>query len=240
MKKVKTVIAFVLAVLFLAAFAAMTYGAVHYDVQGIGVNGSYVGYASINNAFHVRIVKAVSLVDGLSRIALLISEYLGFLAIVTCIGFGVVGICQWIGRKSLLKVDYRLWLLLGFYVFVAAVYLLFELVIINYRPVLIKGVPEASYPSSHTLLTICVMGSAMMQFSWLLRKAKPLAVILDVLCVCIMIIVPICRLIAGVHWLTDVVAGIVVSIGLLLLLRGFVLLFAKEPRKVKRHARHSR
>jgi len=59
-----------------------------------------------------------------------------------------------IRRKELLA---GILLLGAYYVLVILCYLLFEMVPINYRPILINGNLEASYPSSTTLLVLSVM-----------------------------------------------------------------------------------
>ena len=57
-------------------------------------------------------------------------------------------------RKSLLKVDYDIILLGVYYILIILAYLMFEIIPINYRPILINGVMESSYPSSTTLLVL--------------------------------------------------------------------------------------
>lgn len=104
----------------------------------------------------------------------------------------------------------------GFYIIVMALYLLFEVFIINYRPVLIDGHLEASYPSSTTMLVLCVIPTAMMQLNSQILNQTFRKVILGFLVIFTAFMV-IGRLISGVHWFTDIVGGILLSTGLVVL-----------------------
>ena len=119
------------------------------DVQPVGVNGTTVGFASINTWFHR--------LTGVHMSIYTITDWLGLVPVVICMGFGVLGLMQWIRRRSIAKVDRDILLLGGYYILVILGYLLFEMIPINYRPILIDGAMEASYPSSTTLLVLSVM-----------------------------------------------------------------------------------
>ena len=141
--------------------------------------------------------------------------------IFVCIGFGVLGLMQWIKRKSIYKVDRDILLLCGFYIVTIGAYLFFESVVINYRPVLINGCLEASYPSSTTLLVMCVMPTAVMQFNNRIKN-KLLRNIVVAMLVGFIAFMVIGRLISGVHWLTDIVGGALLSSGLVLMYRAII------------------
>jgi undecaprenyl-diphosphatase len=110
-------------------------------------------------------------------------------------------------------VDRSLLALGCFYVAVLGVYLLFEKLEVNYRPVLIDGCLEASYPSSTTLLTLCVMPTAATQL-WgrIKRKTLRCCVVCAILGFTFFMVVA--RLVSGVHWLTDILGGVLLSGGL--------------------------
>ena len=186
---------------FLAAFLLWTVAVKWIDVQAIGPEGSAVGFAALNGFVHDRIgvhMGLYTLTDWLSVVPL------GLVA-----GFGLQGLAQWIQRKSLGQVDRDLLILGGFYAGVMAVFLLFEVVVINYRPVLIEGVLEASYPSSTTMLCMCVLPTAAMR----LRSRRWLAgILMD-----FTIFMVAARLISGVHWLTDIIGGGLLSASLVIL-----------------------
>ena len=96
---------------------------------------------------------------------------------------------------------------------VIAVYVLFEYVVVNRRPVLIDGYLEASYPSSTTMLVMCVMPTAIMQLRSRIKNGMLRRVIVGVITIFIAFMV-IGRLVSGVHWVTDIIAGALISAGL--------------------------
>ena len=194
------------------------------DVQPVGPCQSKVGLAAIN--------QFVFQILGVNLIWYDITDWLGTAAIIIALGFAALGLFQLINRKSIKKVDCRLLLLGAFYFLVMAVYVFFELVIINYRPVLLSESLEASYPSSHTMLVICIMGTAMMQFHYYLRERKAWLWMSDIVSVLIITATVIGRLISGVHWFTDIVAGILLSSVLIALYCSALLYFESKNRVV--------
>ena len=134
----------------------------------------------------------------------------GILAIGVAAAFACVGLVQLIQRKSLLKVD-RSVLALGFvYVAVIILYVLFEKLAVNVRPVITDEGLEPSYPSTHTMLILTILGTARYAVKKLLKNPK-IVLILQILCLIIMILTVIGRLICGVHWLTDIIGGLLIS-----------------------------
>jgi undecaprenyl-diphosphatase len=145
-----------------------------------------------------------------------ITDWLGLVPIGVALGFAILGLVQWIKRKSLFKVDRSILALGGFYIVVMSVYILFEMVVINYRPTLIDGYLEVSYPSSTTMLVMCVMPTAMMQLRARIKN--------DVLRRCVMVTIAVFtafmvigRIVSGVHWITDIIGGAILSTGLVML-----------------------
>jgi undecaprenyl-diphosphatase len=131
-------------------------------------------------------------------------------------GFGLTGLIQWIKRKSFLKVDYDILVLCGFYAVVLAFYAFFEVVVVNYRPVLIEGVLEASYPSSTTVLVLCVMLTALMQL-WNRIGNKTAKIVIAIAILAFTAFMVIGRLVSGVHWVTDIIGGALLSASLVTL-----------------------
>lgn len=176
------------------------------DVKKIGPKGSLVGFATLNSLFKNIIGSNMTIYK--------ITEILGYLVFLLCLFYAIIGIYQLIKRKSLKEIDKQIYLIAGFYVLVLMVYILFEKLIINYRPVLIDGELEASFPSSHTVLSICVCLSSIM----LSRKyiSKKYVDIVNVITIILMLGVLIGRLISGVHWISDIIGGIIISMTLIM------------------------
>lgn len=189
----------------MALFAIWTALVLTVDVQSVGPNGTAVGFAAWNSWFHA--------LTGVHMILYHITDWLGLVPVFVCMIFGALGLAQLVKRKSLRKVDGDLLLLGVYYGIVIGAYLLFEMIPINYRPVLIDGVLEASYPSSTTLLVLSVMPTLLFQAQRRLNHA----VARNILCaamVCFAVFMVVGRLMAGVHWLTDIVGAVFLSGGL--------------------------
>ena len=198
------------AICMLVAFVMWTVAICIVDVQTIGPQESTVGFATINQFIHK--------LTGVHTVLYTITDWLGLVPIMIVIGFGTLGLVQWIKRKHLRKVDYSILVLGGFYIVVLAVYALFEIVVVNYRPVLINGYLEASYPSSITMLVMCVMPTAIMQFNDRIKNDILKRYVVATIAVFIAFMV-IGRLASGVHWFTDIIGGFLLSVGLVLLYR---------------------
>ena len=177
-------------------------------VQAIGPEGSSVGFATLNRFVHE--------LTGVNWILYTVTDWLGLVPIAVALGFAILGLVQLIKRKSLWKVDHSILALGVFYIVVMAVYIFFEIVVINYRPTLINGYLEASYPSSTTMLVMCVMPTAAMQLNARIKNTvfRRCAVIAIVAFTAFMVIG---RLISGVHWITDIIGGALLSAGLVML-----------------------
>ncbi len=183
------------------------------DVRAAGQKGTKIGFAGFNLWFHQ--------MTGVHMMIYTITDWLGLVPIFICLCFGVMGLVQLIKRRSLRRVDTDIILLGVYYVLVITCYLLFEMIPINYRPVLIEGRLEASYPSSTTLLVLSVMPTLMFQANRrteksLIRKTAALFAI------SFSVFMVIGRLISGVHWITDIIGSVLLSSGLYMMYRSVV------------------
>lgn len=188
----------------LTAFVVWTFAVRFVDVQPIGPLGSTVGFATLNRFVHN--------VTGVHMSLYVITDWLGLVPIAIAVGFAVLGVAQWLKRRSLKKVDFTLFVLGGFYAIVIVVFFLFEVLVINYRPILISGILEASYPSSTTMLVMCVMPTAILQLKSRIRCRVLRQCVITAMTLFIIFMV-FARLISGVHWFTDIVGGILLSAG---------------------------
>lgn len=199
---------FLAALGFLAAFLLWTAAVSLADVQAIGPEGSSVGFAGLNSVIHN--------LTGVHMTLYTITDWLGLVPICFAVWFAFLGLVQWIKRKNLFHVDRSILILGGFYAVVMAAYLFFERYVVNYRPVLIDGVLEASYPSSTTMLVLTVMPTAVMQFNTRIENRahrRTAAFVMTVFTVFMVI----CRLVSGVHWFTDIIGGALLSAGLVMM-----------------------
>ena len=183
------------------------------DVQAIGPRNSSVGFATCNGAIHKNI--------GVHMFLYTLTDWLGLVPIAVAFGFAVFGLAQWIKRKRFIKVDYSLLVLGGFYIVVMEVYVLFEFVVVNYRPILIGEYLEASYPSSTTMLATCVMPTTMIQLRSRIKNTTFRRSVLLIIGAFTAFMV-IGRFMSGVHWATDIVGGIFISAGLVLIYYSFI------------------
>ena len=209
---------FCIATCMLFAFFLWTATIQFIDVQTIGPQGSSVGFATLNGFVHN--------LTGVHMSLYAITDWLGLVPLAFVMGFALLGLVQWIKRKYLLKVDYSILVLGGFYIVVMAVYVLFEVFVVNYRPVLIGGILEGSYPSSTTMLVMCVMPTAIMQFNARIKNNILKRFVASVIIAFIVFMV-IGRLISGVHWFTDIIGGALLSAGLVLMYRAIINLEAR-------------
>ena len=203
MKKRNIIISIVLIILSVLFTALVK----NVDVKPIGPNETIVGFADINKLFHNLIGSNMTIYK--------ITEVLGYILIVMALVYVFIGLKQLIKRKSLLKVDKEIYVLALFYVLVVGVYVFFEKFVINYRPILIDGLLEASYPSSHTLMSICLCGSSIIINKKLFKNK--FGDIENVLSVILILLIVIGRIISGVHWFTDILGGIIISSTLLVI-----------------------
>lgn len=208
-------------VIFVAAFAIWTVLIQHVDVQSVGVNGTNVGFASLNCWFHD--------LTGVHMGIYTATDRLGLVPLCVCIVFGGIGFGQLVKRRNLFKVDFDILILGVYYVMVILGYLVFEMIPINYRPVLIGGMMEASYPSSTTLLVLSVMPTLIFQVRRRMRNSimkKVIIICSDLFSLCMVM----GRTVAGVHWLTDIIGSVLLSTGIYLIYCATVLLVDKNSK----------
>ena len=175
------------------------------DKAPIGPEGTSVGFSAINGAF----ADAV----GLNLLWDKITDVMMIIAILVAVSFVALGAYQLIKRKSLLKVDRAILAMAGVYLVIVVLYVLFDKVPLNYRPVILpdETAPEASFPSSHTLVICTILCTAIVAWDRIFYNKKLLCNILRICAAVVMLVSVAGRLIAGVHWLTDIIAGVIFS-----------------------------
>jgi undecaprenyl-diphosphatase len=206
-------------VTYIVAFIVWTIMIVTVDVQPVGVNGTNVGLAYINTWVHMHTEVNMSLYT--------ITDWLGLVPVLVCVLFGIMGLTQLLRRKSLRKVDVDILVLGLYYIVVIICYIIFEEFPINYRPILIDGVMEASYPSSTTLLVLSVMPTLVFLVERRLNSKCCIKLIYVITMLFSMFMV-IGRLVSGVHWLTDIIGSILLSVGLFYTYKSVCMLCEKR------------
>ena len=180
------------------------------DVEPVGAAGTSVGLSHMN--------RFVFELTGVNMVWYNITDWLGLAAIFAAFLFAATGLVQVIKRRSILKVDKEILALGGLYILVIGIYVLFENVIVNYRPIIMPGCsnPEASFPSSHTMLVCVIMGSTIIIIGKYIKK-KSLCMVIRGMCAAVIAVTVVGRLISGVHWFTDILGGLLISTFLLAL-----------------------
>ncbi len=207
--------------IMMAVFIIYTLAAKFFDVRNIGPQNTAVGFSTLNRFYR-------NVLD-FNEFWYKISEFFGYLSILVAVFFVVVAVVQLIQRRSIWRVDKNIISLGFFYVVVMLWYVLFEKLIINYRPVLLDEGLEASYPSSHTVLAICIAGSAVLQFrKYFKNREKRRCAYIIVIFVGAMTVIS--RTLSGVHWISDIIGGIILSIAMIYFYRA--VFFNIEKRQI--------
>ena len=183
------------------------------DVQETGPLESSVGFSSINTKIRDTV--------GANMILYNITDWLGIIPILISLSYAIFGLLQLIKRKSIFKMDKTVLLLGAFYITVIFLYLLFEMLAVNYRPILIDGRLEASYPSSTTLLTLTVIPSSIIDISYRVKN-KRIKILCCILLSAFSVFMLLARILSGVHWFTDIIGGVLLSSALVLIYYSFV------------------
>ena len=204
---------------FLAMFAVWTALIQTVDVQPLGQNGTSIGFATFNCWFHH--------FTGVNMAIYTITDWMGLVPVTVCLIFAGVGLVQLIKRRSLFKVDADIIILGVYFAIVFLAYAIFEMIPINYRPILIEGRMEASYQSSTTLLLLSVIPALIEQIQ---RRLSAIRVkrIITIAAIAFSVFMVTGRLVSGVHWFTDIVGGELLSAGLFKLYKSAVMLSLKE------------
>lgn len=200
---------FLLSGLLFCLFLLFTLLVACFDVKPIGPEQSEVGFAAVNRFIFELI--------GVRLIWYTVTDWLGVFAVLAAACFAVAGLVQLISRRSIRNVDRRIVMMGFFYLLVIGFYVLFELVVINYRPLILGNGLEASYPSSHTMIVICIMMTAAMEFGERFSGHKVLCSCVKLIAAMTCVVTVVGRLISGVHWFSDIVGGLLLSSALVVL-----------------------
>lgn len=203
----------------LILFAVWTWLIQVIDVRAAGQTETAVGFAALNVWFHDW--------TGVHMPLYVVTDWLGLVPLFVCLWFFGIGVTQWIRRKSLFQVDLDIIFLGIYYALVISAYLVFETIPINYRPVLIDGIRETSYPSSTTLLVLSVMPTLAFQADRRL-ESEPIRRGVGIFSSLFSAFMVVGRSLSGVHWLTDIVGAVLLSGGLFCMYQAAVLVCCQK------------
>lgn len=198
--------------IFLITFVIFTLFVQTIDLQITPSTNTYIGFSTINIWFHNFTGVNMSLYD--------LTDWLSIIPLTVCLFHGMQGLCQLITRKNIFKVDGHILISGIYYVVVILCFVIFETFPVNYRPVLINGVCEASYPSSTTLLVLTVMPAFIFKL-----RIESTGKIIPAIATAYTVVMVTARLFSGVHWLTDIIGGILLSSGLFYIYKGAILIY---------------
>lgn len=200
------------------------------DVKPIGPDGSEVGFATINGIFRDMI--------GYHRFFYLLTEVFGIICILVAVMFAAVGALQLFRKKDIMKVNRKILLMGGIYTLVLLLYVVFEIFPVNYRPMIVdpeEGL-EASYPSTHTMLSMCIVGCALVYFKKVVRNEDVRDMMIKA-CISIIFVTVVGRLLSGVHWFSDILGGFIISLAIISLYNSLVTWLSPRKKKQRRHRR---
>ena len=205
---------FITGLILICVFAVWTIMIQAVDVKLIGQGETKTGFASFNLWFHT--------ITGVNMILYYITDWFGLVPIFCCFIFGIMGLIQLIKRKNLFKVDTDIIISGIYYIVIILLYLFFEMIPINYRPVLIDGMLETSYPSSTTLLVLSVMPTVSFLTNRRLTN-EYFRTVINISVILFSVFMIIGRTLSGVHWLTDIIGSFFASTGVYLLYKNLIL-----------------
>ena len=181
-----------------------------------------IGFQKLNLSVHNAL--------GFRQVFYRLSEYIGYLALLAGACIGLIWLLRLIKTKKLLGVDAGLNAAIAAMALMVVFYVLFEALKLNFRPVILDDGLEASYPSSHTLLGCVVFGCAAM-VSADIFKDKGLARSVSALCYIIAAVLTLFRALSGVHWISDIIGGVILSAAILSLAHFIKYVLTEMPEK---------
>lgn len=119
---------------------------------------------------------------------------------------GVMGLYQWITRRSFMKIDKPLLALIAPLALIVITYFVFDkFLILNTRP---DGSGEPSFPSTHIMIVSTVFFCTAILLPYYVKN-KPIQIFLDLAMLAFIVLVSVGRVLAHKHWTSDVIAGLI-------------------------------
>ena len=138
-----------------------------------------------------------------------ISDIILISSLMVLVVFAVLGLYQWIKRKSLAKVDKPLlWMILPLVLMAITYYIFDHFLIWNTRP---NGSGEPSFPSTHVMVVATIFFCIAIILPRYVRS-KAMCIVIDLLMLLLLVSVCVGRVAANMHWISDVIGGIIFAI----------------------------
>ena len=204
--------------LFYVLFLALIVLLCLVDRAPVGPEDTMMGLAKLNVMMYKAVGVGGSGGSGVRMGLYKLTEVLGYFSILVLCVFALLGLVQLIRRRSLKKMDRQILAMGGLFVLTLILYVFFNKVVVNYRPTVLPGEsgPEPSFPSSHTMLVMVILGSVCMVLGRYVRTPW-LCALLRVVCAALILGMIAGRLLCGCHWFTDILGGVLLSCALLAL-----------------------
>lgn len=184
-------------------FLVLTVSLLLVDVQSAGAQT--VGWASLNFWWH----DLISVQHGWHIVS-------NIVATVTLLALCAMVVWQFIImlRGKSFRAFLKQWLAFDITVILLVLcYVLFQIVVVNYRPIMIDGMAEVSYPSSHILLFATLLPLIVCE-CWHNVPSKVWRRVIAVSALVLMVVGIVARALCGYHWLTDSVGALLLSAAL--------------------------
>lgn len=191
---------FLAALILTAVFVVLTITVKYVDQKNIG--SQVIGWATINLWWRDII--------GVRNFWQIASHIFAAITLIILVMFLVWQAIALLRRKSFRTMPRHWWFFDLTLIALALCYIVFQIMVINFRPLLIDGVAELSYPSSHVLLLATLWPVFILTLSREV-KSRPWLRVASVIGIIVMTVGIIARLLSGYHWFTDIIGGIMLG-----------------------------
>lgn len=135
-----------------------------------------------------------------------ISDIILLASIAAIVVFAILGLCQWVNRKSLKKVDKPLIAMFLPLIAISITYFVFDKFLIwNTRP---NGSGEPSFPSTHVMVVATIFLCIAIILPRYIRS-KFAYILLDAMMLILLTLVCVGRVVSNMHWISDVIGGLI-------------------------------
>ncbi len=180
------------------------------NVGKTGLEDQTVGLSAVN-------IKLRDLI-GVSKFFNMFSTVIMIIAIIIALAELGLGLYFLIKTKSIDEIPTPIYSLIPTFILTGFVYVFFNwFFVINTRPIYTTGNSSSSYPSTHTLLTLVFLFTAVNVINFIFSYFKKLNDKKKARYICygilglLSLLIIITRLLSGQHWFTDIIGGVLMA-----------------------------